>query len=233
MEAWWVLFPSITSKGGLYDVFQTNRVCGHCRGCLLAGGDAMRVLVACEFSGIVRDAFIRRGHDAWSCDLLPTERPGPHIQDDVLKHLEGWDMIIAHPPCTFLANSGARWLFEKEGRWEQLAKACEFFNVFLNAPAKFIAVENPMPHKWATEKIGKYNFKVHPWEHGHKQKKTTCFWVRNLPCLLPSAMVGPPPKNDKTWESIWREPPGKDQSKNRSRTFTGIAKAIADQWSNL
>ena len=192
----------------------------------------MRVLVACEFSGIVRDAFIAKGHDAISCDLLPTEKLGPHYQGDVNDILEdGWDMIIAHPPCTYLANSGARWLFEKEGRWQQLDKACEFFRGFLESSAPKVAVENPMPHKWAVERIGrKYDFKVHPWEHGHKQKKTTCFWVKGLSCLLPSRMVGPPPKNDKSWESIWREPPGPDQAKNRSRTYQGIADAMANQW---
>lgn len=208
----------------------------------------MKVLVACEFSGIVRDAFAARGHDAWSCDLLPTERPGQHIEGDVLgvlgincsKHVthgcypkgihDGWDLVIAHPPCTYLANSGARWLFEKDGRWEALDEACRFFNIFLSYPA-MVAIENPLPHKWAVERIGrKYDFKTHPWQHGHRQKKTTCFWTNGLPALVPTNVVGPPPKGDKSWESIWREPPGKDQAKNRSRTFQGIADAMADQW---
>jgi len=192
--------------------------------------------VACEFSGIVRDAFIAKGHDAVSCDLLPTERLGPHIQGDVVAYLgEGWDLLIAHPPCTFLANSGARWLFEKEGRWAQLDEGVAFFLACLNAPVPMVAVENPMPHKWATERIGrKYDFKLHPWEHGHAQKKTTCFWTRNLPPILPTAMVGPPPKSGteaaKAWEAVWRESPGPDQAKNRSRTFQGIADALAAQW---
>lgn len=195
----------------------------------------MRVLVACEFSGVVRDAFIRRGHDAISCDILATESPGPHVQGDVSPLLrETWDLIIAHPPCTFLANSGARWLFEKNGRWAQLDDACKFFLSFLDCGAPRVAVENPMPHKWATERIGrKYDFKVQPWEFGHKQKKTTCFWVKGLPSLTPTNIVGPPPKGDKSWEAIWRMPPGPDQAKNRSRTFQGIADAMADQWGCL
>ena len=194
----------------------------------------MRVLVACEFSGVVRDAFAARGHEAWSCDLLPTERPGNHIQGDALALLDGsWDLVIAHPPCTYLANSGARWLFEQEGRWPKLEDACAFFRAFLDAAPK-VAVENPLPHKWATERVGRYAFKVQPWEHGHRQKKTTCFWTRGLPPLLPTVVVGPPPKagtpEAKEWEACWREPPGPDQAKNLSRTFQGIANAMAEQW---
>ena len=199
----------------------------------------MRVLVACEFSGVVRDAFIAAGHDAVSCDLLPSEAPGPHVVGDVLPLLAaGWDMLIAHPPCTYLANSGARWLFEKEGRWAQLDAGVAFFLALLNAPVPRVAVENPMPHKWATERIGRrYDCKVHPWEHGHRQKKQTCFWLRGLPPLLPSVMVGPPPESGteeaKAWEAVWREAPGPRQAHNRSRTFPGIATAIASQWGSL
>lgn len=197
----------------------------------------MRVLVACEYSGVVRDAFIARGHEAMSCDILPTESPGPHYQGDVMDILDdGFDILIAHPPCTFLANSGARWLFEKEGRWEQLDEACRFFRAFLEADIPMVAVENPRPHKWATERIGRhFDFAVHPWEHGHRQKKTTCFWTRNLPYLMPTDMVGPPPKGDaaKDWEMIWRCPPGENQAKIRSRSFEGIANAMADQWGSL
>jgi hypothetical protein len=194
----------------------------------------MKVLVACEFSGIVRDAFIAKGHDAISCDLLPTEKPGPHYQGDVFDIInDGWDLMIAHPPCTFLANSGARWLFEKPGRWEQLDNAANFFMRLKNAPIPHKAIENPLPHKWATNRIGKYSQKIHPWEHGHKQKKTTCLWLIGLPNLLPTVIVGPPPKKDKSWEAIWREPPGANQSRNRSRTFLGIAQAMAEQWGSL
>ena len=191
-------------------------------------------MIACEFSGIVRDAFRARGHDAWSCDLLPTEAPGPHIEGDVLAVLDdGWDMMIAHPPCTYLANSGARWLFEKPGRWAQLAEACAFFLKLLNAPIPRIAVENPRPHKWATERIGRPYFVTQPWEHGHPQRKATCFWLRGLPVLLPSRVCGPPPDGDKAWESIWREPPGPNQARNRSRTYPGLAEAMANQWGTL
>ena len=193
----------------------------------------MRVLVACEFSGIVRDAFRARGHDAWSCDLLPCEAgPQWHIQGDVLPLLnDGWDLMIAHPPCTFLANSGARWLFEKEGRWRELDEACVFFRRFMEANVPLLAVENPTPHKWATERIGRhYDFAIQPWEYGEKQRKSTCFWVKGLPYLMPTNIVGPPPKGDKSWEAVWRELPGPDQKRNRSRTFPGIANAMAEQW---
>lgn len=194
----------------------------------------MKVLIACEFSGIVREAFNKRGWNAWSCDLLPTEIPGQHIQEDVLKHLdEGWDLMIAHPPCTYIANSGARWLFEKEGRWNQLKDATDFFKEFLNAPIPHIAVENPMPHKWGTAQIGrKYNQRIQPYQFGVKQKKGICLWLKNLPELQPTRILIPP--KDKTelkkWEKVWREPPGKEQRKNRSRTFKGIATVMAKQW---
>ena len=194
----------------------------------------MRVLVACEFSGIVRDAFAARGHDAWSCDLLPSERPGNHIQGDVLEVLDqGWDLMIAHPPCTYLANSGCRWLFEKEGRWQQLADGVSFFLALLNAPIPRIAVENPTPHKWATERIGsKHHQRVQPWQFGEPQKKGICLWLKNLPPLIATNIQYPPtdPEQAKEWERVWREPPGKDQAKNRSRFFPGIAKAMAEQW---
>ena len=196
-----------------------------------------RVLVACEFSGVVRDAFAARGWDAWSCDLLASEKPGNHYQGDVRDMLsEKWDMLIGHPPCTYLANSGARWLFEKPGRWELLDQSCAFFCELMNAPIKHVAIENPWPHKWGMERIGrKPDCKIQPWEHGHEQKKTTCLWLRGLPILLPSKIVGPPPKDPleaKRWESVWREPPGENQAKNRSRTFPGIAAAMAKQWGN-
>ncbi len=197
----------------------------------------MKVLIACEFSGIVRNAFANRGHDAVSCDILPSEREGKLIQDDVLKHLDGgWDLMIAHPPCTFIANSGARWLFEKSGRWSQLREATTFFKQLLDAPIPRIAVENPVPHKWGLEQIGrKYDQKIQPWQFGEKQKKGTCFWLKGLPLLKPTQVLTPP-KNKvelKKWEMVWRQPPGKDQARNRSRTFRGIADAMAEQWGCL
>jgi len=124
----------------------------------------MKVLIACEFSGIVRDAFAKKGHDAWSCDLLPTEIPGNHIQGDVCDILDdGWDMMIAHPPCTYLANSGVRWLHERPERWEKLKEAADFFRTLLNAPIERICIENPIPHKYAIYLIGrKYDQIIQP-----------------------------------------------------------------------
>ena len=142
----------------------------------------MRVLVACEFSGRVRDAFIKRGHDAWSCDLLPTDVPGPHIQGDVLEVLEnGWDMLIAHDPCTYQCNSGVCHLYNKDGtlskkRWESLDESCEFTRKLLKAPIKRIARENPIPHKYAVQRIGKkYDQIIQPYQFGHPERKATCF----------------------------------------------------------
>lgn len=195
----------------------------------------LRVLVACEFSQIVTRAFRDRGHEAYSCDLLPTEgNPDWHIQDDVLSVIEQerFDLMIAHPPCTYLANSGCRWLFEKEGRWEQLADGVEFFTKLLNAPIPRIAIENPTPHKWATEQIGQpYTQRIQPWEFGERQKKGICLWLKNLPPLMATAIEYPPIGEDaKAWESVWREPPGPDQAKNRSRFFPKIAAAMSEQW---
>jgi hypothetical protein len=194
----------------------------------------MRVLVACEFSGIVREAFKAKGHDAWSCDLLPTEIPGQHIQGDVLEILDdGWDLLIGHPPCTYLANSGARWLFEKAGRWEQLDDAVCFFKNLLNSKIPKKAIENPQPHKWAIERIGRnYDQKVQPHFFGDRQKKGLCLWLEKLPPLMSTDILLPPQNKEelKAWESVWREAPGPDQAKNRSRTFRGFAQAMADQW---
>lgn len=196
--------------------------------------DKMRVLIACEFSGIVREAFKKNGHDAWSCDFLPTEIPGQHIQDNVLNHLnKEWDMMIAHPPCTYIANSGARWLYEKPGRWEKLSEATAFFKTLLNAPIKHIAIENPLPHKWGAEQIGvKYSQKIQPFQFGEKQKKGICLWLRNLSLLQPTDILAPPKDKEKlkAWERVWREPPGINQWKNRSRFFPKVAEAMANQW---
>lgn len=199
----------------------------------------MRVLCACEESQAVCIAFRERGHEAYSCDILPCSGGHPewHIQGNVIPHLsDGWDLMIAHPPCTFLANSGARWLFEKIGRWQQLDEACTFFNTLLNAPIQRIAVENPMPHKWAKQKVGLYQQKIQPWYFGEKQKKTTCLWLKGLPPLMPTDIILPPKSGTeeaKKWESIWRMPPGPNQKSLRSKTFRGIANAIASQWGGL
>lgn len=151
----------------------------------------MRILVACEYSGIVRDVFIARGHDAVSCDLEPTESPGPHIVGDVRNLLnDSWDMMIAHPPCTYLCNSGVRWLHESPQRWKLMQEACEFFLDLLHAQIEYIAIENPVMHKHARKVIGRGpDFTIQPWQFGHGEVKRTCFWVRNLPPLRPTKIV--------------------------------------------
>ena len=189
----------------------------------------IRVLVACEFSGIVRRAFRRRGFDAWSCDLLPSEDASPyHLCCDVRNILkDDWDLMIAHPPCTYLANSGVRWLHERPNRWEELEKAVRFFLVLLNAPIRFIAIENPIPHRYAIERIGKkYDQIIQPWQFGEPYSKATCFWLKNLPKLRPTRII---PKRC-VKQQVLREPPSPNRWKNRSRTFVGIAEAMADQW---
>jgi hypothetical protein len=182
-----------------------------------------RLLVACEFSGIVRDAFTRAGWDAVSCDLLPTERPGPHIQGCVLDVLgDGWDMMIAHPPCRFLAVSGARWW---SGRQQEQAEALDFVRWLLAAPIARIALENPISR--ISSKVRLPDQIIHPWQFGHGETKATCLWLKNLPALKPSRVV------EGRIARVHREPPGADRWKNRSRTFTGIAEAMAIQWGNL
>jgi hypothetical protein len=180
----------------------------------------MRVLIACEFSGIVRDAFAARGHDAWSCDLLPTERPGQHIQDDVLKYLTvGWDLMIAHPPCTHLAVSGARWFAKKR---EEQIEALAFVRALFDAPIHKIALENPI--SIISSHVRKPDQIVQPWQFGHGEVKATCLWLKNLPPLTPTHIV------EGRAARVHREPPGPDRWKNRSRTFQGIALAMAEQW---
>ena len=181
----------------------------------------MRVLVGCEFSGVVRDAFIAAGHDAMSCDLLPTEAPGPHYQGSVLDILEdGWDLAIFHPPCTHLAVSGARWFKDKR---EEQAEALEFVRQLLNAPIPRIALENPV--SIISSKIRPATQYIQPFEHGHGETKKTGLWLTNLPLLTPSNLV------EGREARVHRMPPGPDRWKERSRTFPGIAKAMADQWS--
>jgi len=185
----------------------------------------MKVLIACEFSGIVRDAFSAKGHDSWSCDLLPTEKPGNHIQGNVLEILnDGWDLMIAHPPCTRLCNSGVCWL-EKRDLWDELAEASDFFCKFLNANIEKIAIENPRMHKYAIEGVGgKHNQVLQPWMFGHGETKATCLWLKNLPPLFSTNIVT---GRD---QRVFREPPSKDRAKIRSVTYRGIANAMAEQW---
>ena len=189
----------------------------------------MKVLVACEFSGVVRDAFLAEGHDAISCDLDPTESPGPHIQGDVRPLLcERWDLVIAHPPCTYLCQSGVRWLYEQDGRWDAMNDACDFFQQFLSL--KRVAIENPVMHGHARRRIGRrHSFTIQPYQFGHQESKRTCFWVNGLPPLMPTQMA---PHGD-DHRRLHNLPPGPERAKERSRTFTGIARAMAEQWGTL
>lgn len=185
----------------------------------------MRALVACEFSGRVRDALIAKGVDAVSCDLLPSETDGPHIQDDVRNiALAGYDLLIAHPPCTYLANSGVRWLHEQEGRWDKMREAADFFMYLLNAPVPRIAIENPVMHRHAG--IRRPDFTVQPYQFGDPLRKRTCWWTKNLPRLLPTSSM----TKDEAEQYVWKLPPSEDRWKLRSVTPPGMAAAIADQW---
>lgn len=185
----------------------------------------MRVLVACEESGRVRDAFLARGHDAMSCDLLPTDAPGPHHQGDVRDVLgDDWDLMIAHPPCDHLAVSGARWFPEKRADGRQQA-ALEFVQLLLTADIPRIALENPVSiissHFRRPDQI------IQPWMFGHGETKATCLWLKNLPRLTPTRVV------EGREATVWRMSPGPDRKKLRSRTYVGVAEAMADQWGSL
>jgi len=194
----------------------------------------MKVLVACEYSGIVRDAFAAKGHDAWSCDILPTESPGNHFQGDVLEHLDkGWDLMIAHPPCTHLAVSGARWFTEGKKPWSLQEDALNFVRKLLDAPIDKIALENPV--SVISTKIRKPNQIIQPFEYGHDVTKKTCLWLKNLPNLKPTKIVKPDIVlvNGKKMSRMHYESfklPSKERSKVRSKFYTGIAEAMADQW---
>jgi len=194
----------------------------------------MDILIACEHSGTVRDAFIAKGHKAISCDLLPTDNPGPHYQGDVRDILDlDWDMIIAHPDCTYLANSGVCHLHTDATRWEKLDRAGEFFKLFLDHPCKKKVIENPIPHKYAVERIGrKYDQIVHPYMFGHTERKATCLWIEGLPLLKETNNVKKEmellPKNQQ--QRLHYLPPSPDRWKIRSKTFQGIADALAEQY---
>ncbi len=188
----------------------------------------MKVLVACEYSGRVRDAFLRRGHDAMSCDLLPTDVPGPHYQGDVRDVLgDGWDLMVAHPPCTHLAVSGARWFKDKQ---VEQAEALDFVRLLLDAPIERIALENPV--SIISSRVRKPTQIIQPWQFGHPERKATCLWLKGLPKLLPtndvSAVMATLPKS--VTERVHRMPPGPDRWKERSRTFEGVAESMAEQW---
>ena len=189
-----------------------------------------RVAIICEFSGVVRDAFLRRGHFAVSVDLLPSESDfGIHIIGDARPFLAmPWDLVIAHPPCTTLCNSGVRWLHERPERWPQMFEAAEFFRECLNANAPRVAVENPVMHGYGVERVGrKQDFSVQPWQFGDGETKRTCFWTRNLPPLESTNVV------DGREGRVFRAPPKEDRWKGRSRFPLGMADAMAEQWGKL
>lgn len=198
----------------------------------------MKILIACEYSGRVRDAFAKQGHYAMSCDLLPTDAPGLHYQGNVQDILyDGWDLMIAHPPCTYMTNSGVTWLHKYPDRWALLDDAAKFFNLLLNAPIERIAIENPIMHKYAKERIGnrKQNQVIQPWMFGHTEQKATCLWLKNLPLLQPTNNVKNEmmklPANER--QRLHYLPPSKDRWKLRSTTYQGIADAMANQWGNI
>jgi hypothetical protein len=208
----------------------------------------MRVLVACEFSGVVREAFRARGHDAWSCDLLAAEDDSPfHLQADInfvlhypLRVLGGrprwmqageWDLLIAHPPCTYLCNSGVRWLYGGKGtvrdpeRWGRMEEAVKLFGLLWSAPIRKVAIENPIMHRHARQKFGFDRTQlIQPWQFGHPETKATCLWLRGLTPLVPTQIV------DGRTPRVHHESPGPNRWKNRSRTYPGIAAAMAEQW---
>lgn len=199
----------------------------------------MKVLVACEFSGVVRDAFLARGHDAWSCDLLPSDPPSNrHLTGDARAFLHAsWDLlIVAHPPCTRLCNSGVRWLSApppgktRDDMQRELEDGAALFSDFWNAPIPRVCVENPVMHRHAKALIRNYSEpaqSIQPWQFGHGETKRTCLWLRNLPPLKPTNVV------DGRMQRIHRMPPGPDRWKERSRFYPGIAAAMADQWTDV
>ena len=189
-----------------------------------------RVLVACECSGTVRDAFRSRGYDAWSCDIIDSDEPSEyHIKGDALDQFQfGWDLIIAHPPCTYLCNSGVRWLSTDPTRWAKMKDGAEFFKKFLDTGCPRICIENPIMHKHAKAIIGvDYTQIVQPWQFGHGETKATCLWLQNLPPLQPTNIV------EGREGRIHKLPPSKDRGKLRSVTYQGIADAMAEQWGPL
>lgn len=195
----------------------------------------MRVLIACEYSGVVREAFTAKGHYAMSCDLEPTDIPGNHYQGSVLDIInDGWDLMIAHPPCTYLTNAGVCHLHKDQSRWEKLDEGSAFFKLLLNAKIPKIAVENPIMHKYAKERIGniKQSQVIQPWMFGHMEQKATCLWLKGLPLLQETnnvkAQMLELPDNQR--QRLHYLPPSPTRWKERSKTFQGIADAMAEQW---
>jgi len=198
----------------------------------------VKILVACEYSGTVRDAFIAAGHDAMSCDLLPTDQPGPHYEGDVTDIInDGWDLMVAHPPCTYLSVSGMHWT-RRGLRDPQLTEdALAFVQLLLDAPIERIALENPI--SVISSRIRKPDQIINPWQFGHDASKKTCLWLKNLPPLVPTEIIAPRIVNGKKrWANQTdsgqnRLPPSDDRWKIRSETYAGIARAMAEQWGSL
>jgi hypothetical protein len=208
----------------------------------------MKILIACEFSGIVRDAFIARGHDAISCDLLPTEHPGPHYQGDVMDIInDGWDIMIGHPPCTFLTNCGVRWFKTDPSRMDKMKDGAEFFLKLWNAPIDKICLENPIMHCYSREIIKtKYDQIIQPYWFGDSVQKSTCLWLKNLSRLKPTnivdrGMIYVDPRGNKhggkftnraknAYSPLMLLPKNNKRAQIRSTTFQGIANAMAEQW---
>lgn len=204
-----------------------------------------RVLIICEFSGAMRDAFRRKGHYAWSNDPLAPEGEFPqfhYLTDECW--FEEWDLIIAHPPCTYLCNSGVRWLYKngrgktpEPARWKLMTEGAEFFWQIQGLPCDKIAIENPVMHPYARDLIEPWRTQlIQPWQFGHKEMKATELHLKNLPPLKPTKIVGPPPK-DKTerrkWQKVHNMSPGPERGHERGKTYAGIAAACAEQWGSL
>lgn len=196
----------------------------------------MRILVACEMSGIVRDEFIKIGHDAVSCDLQESLLPGPHIKTDIFNIInDGWDMLLAYPPCTYLCNSGVRWLYEQKGRIINMGYAIEFFNNLLDCKIPKKCIENPIQHLVAQKLIKiRPSQIIQPWQFGHPETKATCLWLDGLPKLLPTENVKEQmellPKKERNRIHFASGMTKENRSIIRSLTFSGIAKAKAKQW---
>lgn len=211
----------------------------------------MRILIGCESSGVERRAFREAGHEAYSCDLLPADDRNPfHFQDDVLRVMrEGgpWDVIVCHPPCTFLSNSGVRWLYAPDDpdpkklkgspRWAAMIEGAKFFNECRKTAASNArtgsALENPTMHAYAGAICGSPNFSFQPWQHGDRAFKRVCWWLDRLPPLVPTLVLSPPAQNTpehRKWSAVHRAAPSDDRWKTRSLSFTGPAKAMAEQW---
>jgi hypothetical protein len=194
----------------------------------------MKVLIACEYSGTVREEFIKLGHNAISCDLLPSDKTGPHYQGDIFDIInDGYDLMIAHPPCTYLTNSGVTWLHKDIKRWPMLFEGAEFFKKLLNANIPKIAIENPIMHKYARSIIGVDKTQiVQPWQFGHAESKATCFWLKGLEPLKETNNVKEEflKRDKRDAQRLHYLPPSPDRWKLRSTTFQGIAEAMAQQW---